>query len=87
MTSDDDVKIYAEGEAFAEVFNKLASVASSPKEIRTESGGSVPLVLLVSQDLYARYLALDEQPEEPKKRGPGRPRKEQPPASESEPTP
>lgn len=82
--SDDDVKIYAEGEAFVEVFKKLASVASSPKEIKTESGGSVPLVLVVSQELYARYLALDE---EPKKRGPGRPRKEQPPVSESEPTP
>lgn len=82
--SADDVFLYPEAGTFAEVANKLLSVADRPRDVRTDASGPVALALVVSQELYQRYLALDEapsSPEEPKKRGPGRPRKDAVPES------
>lgn len=87
MSNSDDVYLYPDSGSFTEVASKLLSVADRPKDVRTDSNGPVPLALVVSQELYERYLALDE-PGEPRKRGPGRPRKVQPeaePEQESQP--
>lgn len=88
----DDVHIYPDQASFAEVAKDLLAVANRPKDVRTTTDGPVPLGLVVSQELYQRYLAavdaatFDEassSPKEPKKRG--RPRKDTAPESETTP--
>ena len=72
--------MYPKSEEFAQVFQDLAALAGRPRDIRTTTDGPVPLGLVVPDDLFERYQATLELPveaETPKKRGPGRPRKEQ----------
>ncbi len=84
MSNPDDVYLYPDSGSFAEVANKLLSVSERPRDVRTSTGEYVPLALVVSQELYERYLALDGPEPEPRKRGPGRPRKIQPDEPEQE---
>jgi hypothetical protein len=67
--------IYPEPDQFAAVFAELAALAARTRDIATTSEGPV-LGLVVPDDLYQRWVKPQE-PGAPKKRGPGRPRKEQ----------
>lgn len=85
--------IYPQPEEFAEVANQLFELAGDPREVATTTEGPVPLGLVVSDDLYQRWMdaySTDDLSDsdssdldKPKKRG--RPRKNA--APEQEPTP
>jgi hypothetical protein len=85
--------IYPQPEDFAAVYKSLESLVDSPREITTTTDGPVPLGLVVADDVYQRYLVLedlDEENEEPEKapKRRGRPRRNpEPVESEQEPTP
>jgi hypothetical protein len=67
--------VYPEPDRFAAVFEELAALAPDVRVIATTTDGP-HLGLVVPDDLHDRWVQSQE-PGAPKKRGPGRPRKEQ----------
>jgi hypothetical protein len=69
-----------------EVLQALLDLADNPRDVQTTTDYGT-LAVVVPDDLYERYqkyqnLSESSPPEEPKKRGPGRPRKYQLPGLE-----
>jgi hypothetical protein len=71
-------------EDFAAEVTILLDLASDPRDVKTTTDGP-RLGVIIPDELLERYQAYQSASETPKKRGPGRPRKNPLPEQESSP--